>query len=292
VIGRFTILGLILAAQTLANIGPLGIPAIAKLIREDLGLTLTQAGSFLSAYYIGPILMSMPAGTMADHWGIKRTLVLGQIVIAAGLLAVSAAGSYPTLIVLMIVAGFGYGMLNPTSTKAVMAWFPPAQRATVIGLKQVGLPFGGALGAALMPALALAVGWRLAVVTSALVILSTAVASLLIYRDPAGLPPPTTGARTAFRAVLLTRDLWLVAIATLMFAGVQTVFMAFLVSTSPTSRRFRSSRPGATWHSRRSPGWPGASSSACSRIARSADAVACRWRWRGSGRRSVRWPSP
>src|SRR5439155_12681756 len=48
----------------------------------------------------------------------------------------------------------------------------------------------------------------------------------------------------------------------------------------------------ATWHSRRSPGWPGASSSACSRIARSADAVACRWRWRGSGRRSVRWPSP
>jgi len=190
VIGRFTILGLILAAQTLANIGPLGIPAIAKLIREDLGLTLTQAGSFLSAYYIGPILMSMPAGTMADHWGIKRTLVLGQIVIAAGLLAVSAAGSYPTLIVLMIVAGFGYGMLNPTSTKAVMAWFPPAQRATVIGLKQVGLPFGGALGAALMPALALAVGWRLAVVTSALVILSTAVASLLIYRDPAGLPRP------------------------------------------------------------------------------------------------------
>ena len=60
-IGRFTILGLILAAQTLTCIGPLGIPAIAKLIREDLGLTLAQAGSFLSAYYIGPILMSIPA---------------------------------------------------------------------------------------------------------------------------------------------------------------------------------------------------------------------------------------
>ena len=29
--------------------------------------------------------------------------------------------------------------------------------------------------------------------------------------------------------MLLTRDLWLVAIATLMFAAVQTVFMAFLV---------------------------------------------------------------
>src|SRR2546425_13301835 len=96
--------------------------------------------------------MSMPAGTMADHWGIKRTLVLGQIAIPAGLLAASAAGSYPTLIVLMIVAGFGYGMLNPTSTKAVMAWFPPAPRATGTGLEQAGLPLGGALGAAPMPA--------------------------------------------------------------------------------------------------------------------------------------------
>ena len=42
-------------AQTVANVGPLGIPAIASLIRSDLDLTLTQAGSFLSAYYVGPI---------------------------------------------------------------------------------------------------------------------------------------------------------------------------------------------------------------------------------------------
>ena len=73
---RGVIVGLILAAQTTANVGPIGIPAIASLIRSDLGLTLTQAGSFLSAYYIGPVLMSFPAGTMADQWGIGRTLIL------------------------------------------------------------------------------------------------------------------------------------------------------------------------------------------------------------------------
>lgn len=226
---RYTILALILTAQTVANVGPLGIPAIAALIRDDLGLSLTQAGSFLSAYYIGPILMSLPAGTMADQWGIARTLVLGQVVIAAGLLAVSAAGSYPVLIGLLVAAGFGYGMLNPTSTKAVMAWFPPSQRATVVGLKQVGLPFGGALGAALLPLLAVMTGWRLAVVASALLLFATAVASVLVYRDPPDLPPPAPGARQAFRAVLLTRDLWLVALATLVFAAVQTVWLAFLV---------------------------------------------------------------
>ena len=46
---RARIIALILTAQTVANVGPLGIPAIASLIRGDLGLTLAQAGSFLSA---------------------------------------------------------------------------------------------------------------------------------------------------------------------------------------------------------------------------------------------------
>ncbi|MBI4635072.1 MAG: MFS transporter [Candidatus Rokubacteria bacterium] len=227
---RWVILALVLAAQTVANIGPLGIPAIASLIRDDLGLTLTQAGSFLSAYYIGPILMSLPAGTLADRWGIARMLILGQAVIALGLVAVSASASYAGLIVLMVVAGFGYGMLNPTSTKAVMAWFPPGQRATVVGLKQMGLPFGGALGATLLPLLALALGWRAAVALSAGLLALTVVASIVLYRDPPGLPPARaeTAARP-FRAVLLTRDLWLVALSTLMFAAMQTVWLAFLV---------------------------------------------------------------
>jgi MFS family permease len=38
----------------------------------------------------------------------------------------------PALIVLLMLAGFGYGMLNPTSTRAVMSWFPPRQRATAV----------------------------------------------------------------------------------------------------------------------------------------------------------------
>ena len=42
--GRYRIVAMILAAQTMANVGPLGIPAIASLIREDLGLTLPQVG--------------------------------------------------------------------------------------------------------------------------------------------------------------------------------------------------------------------------------------------------------
>jgi predicted MFS family arabinose efflux permease len=231
VTGRARIIALILGAQTVANVGPLGIPAIASLIRADLGLSLAQAGSFLSAYYIGPSLVSLPAGTLADRWGVKRLLVLGQVVIAAGLLAASMAGSYAALVALMIAAGFGYGMLNPTSTKAVMGWSPPAHRATLVGLKQVGLPFGGMVGAALLPALAVALGWRVAVVVSAALIAAGALATLVIYRDPPEVTVPATpsGSRGTMTSVLTSRDLWLLALATAIFAAMQTVWMSFLV---------------------------------------------------------------
>lgn len=58
----------------------------------------------------------------------------------------------------------------------------------------------------------------------------SAVASLALYRDPPELSPPASGGgASALRLVLLTRDLWLVALATLVFAGIQTLWMAFLV---------------------------------------------------------------
>jgi len=172
VTNRWAVLALIMAAQTMANVGPLGIPSIVPLIREGLDLSVAQAGSFLSAYYIGPVLMSLPAGWLADRWGVRGTMILGQALIAIGLGAVAVAPSFSFMIVILVLAGAGYGVLNPTTTKAGMAWFPPRQRATVVGLKQVGLPAGGAVGALVMPPLALAFGWRTAVAFAAAVVVA------------------------------------------------------------------------------------------------------------------------
>lgn len=229
-VGRWGVLALIMAAQTMANVGPLGVPSIAPLIREDLGLSVAEAGSFISAYYIGPSLMSLPAGWMADRWGVLHSMVVGQVLIAVGLVAVGGSHAYPLMAASMVVAGAGYGILNPTTTKAGMAWFPPRQRATVVGLKQVGLPLGGAIGALIMPPLALAFGWRTAVVVPASLVAAVALVTWILYREP---PASEHGGKPvapiSLRIVLGHRDLWLVAASTFVFAGMQTVWMGFLV---------------------------------------------------------------
>ena len=228
---RWAILALIMAAQTMANVGPLGIPAIAPLIRQDLGLSIAQAGSFLSAYYVGASLMSLPAGWMADRWGVMVTMALGQGIIAAGLYTVTGTASFSLLMVVMAFAGMGYGMLNPTTAKAAIAWFPRRQRATAVGLKQVGLPLGGAIGASILPPLALWFGWRPTVAVPASLVAVLAVGTWFLYRDPpaaADAGGQSVGP-SSLRSVLGNRDLWLVSSATLIFAGMQTVWMSFLV---------------------------------------------------------------
>ena len=154
----------------------------------------------------------------------------GQALIAIGLFAAAAAPSFSFLLVILVLAGAGHGVLNPTTTKAGMAWFPPRQRATVVGLKQIGLPGGGALGALVMPPLALAFGWRTAVAVSAAAVGGLALLTWALYRDvpePAAAEPAR--ALPSVWAVLANRDLWLVGVSTLIFAGVQTVFLSFLV---------------------------------------------------------------
>jgi MFS family permease len=181
---RFVVLTLIMAVQTASNLGALGLPALAPLLRDDLALTRQQAGSFLSAFYVGGALTSFPAGWLADRIGVRWTLLAGQGLVGVCFGLMALAPGYPSLMGLVGLAGVGFGAVNPTSTKGVLVWFPARSRATVVGVKQAGFPLGGALGALTLPALAIGtgLGWRGALAVAAAVIALTAAAIGLGYR--------------------------------------------------------------------------------------------------------------
>jgi predicted MFS family arabinose efflux permease len=228
---RFVALALIMAVQTASNLGALGLPALAPLLRDDLGLTRQQAGSFLSAFYVGGALTSFPAGWLADRLGVRWTLAAGQGLVAAGFALMTRAPDYPTLLAAVVLAGVGFGAVNPTSTKGVLVWFPARSRATVVGVKQAGFPLGGALGALTLPALALRAGygWRGALGLAAGLIGLSAILAGLAYREPARSALDAAGAalRPRPRGVLRSRPIWLVSWATFLFAAVQVSWISY-----------------------------------------------------------------
>ena len=228
---RFVVLALIMAVQTATNVGALGLPSLAPVIRADLGLTRQQAGSFISAFYVGGVVTSFPAGWLADRVGVRWTLLAGQAIVAACFAAMTVAPGYAALMGAVLLAGVGYGAVNPTSTKGVLVWFPPASRATVVGLKQAGFPLGGALGALLLPSLAGGAGWRGALAVAAGLIGLSAAAIGLGYREPPGDRPALDGAPRGgprVGAVLTSRPVWLVSLATFVFAAVQISWISYV----------------------------------------------------------------
>ena len=181
---RHAMLALLAGAQTAGAFGTIGLPSLAPLLREDLGLSVAQAGSVLSAFYLGRFIVSLPAGWLTDRLGARATWLAGQAVTAMFLLVASRTGTYLSLLLALAGVGLGFGSANPASQRAVMEWFPRASRATAVGIRQTGAPMGGALGAMILPALALAWGWRAAVATAGALMLAMFVISALGYRRP------------------------------------------------------------------------------------------------------------
>jgi sugar phosphate permease len=83
----------------------------------------------------------------------------------------------------------------------VLFWFPARSRATAMGIKQTGVPLAGMLGAALLPSIALAHGWRTGVLLIGLVNLAMALLTLLLYRDPPDIKPSRALTRPRWREI-------------------------------------------------------------------------------------------
>lgn len=121
--------------------------AMAPAIIRDLGLSAVEFGFFVTAYYAAQALCSLPAGGLVDRLGVGKALVVCHALMLLGPLLLSQAASLPTALMALALTGVGYSLANPATARGVFDWFPPARRATAMGIKQVGVPLGGILAA-------------------------------------------------------------------------------------------------------------------------------------------------
>lgn len=121
--------------------------AMAPVISADLNLGAAEFGAFISAYYGAQAFGSMPAGGITDRYGVGKTLVFGHLLMLSAAITLAIANGYYQCIGAMFLMGFGYSMMNPSTARGVLDWFPRERRGTAMGLKQVGVPIGGVIAA-------------------------------------------------------------------------------------------------------------------------------------------------
>ncbi len=109
-------------------------------------LAKSQAGVLAASYAAGTLIGSIPAGWLADHIGVRRTIVSGLGLMIAASLAFALAASAALLDVARFVQGLG----GAASWAAGLAWLieraPGERRAEMIGTSLAAAIAGALLG--------------------------------------------------------------------------------------------------------------------------------------------------
>lgn len=141
------------------NVGK--VPVSLPLLRQELGLSLVQAGWASSMLTTVSVLLAAAAGMWVGRVGALR-MVLGGLVLAAtaSLLAAAGARSFVALLASRFIEGLGFMVVAVACPALVTAAAGPARRRFALGLWSTYMPAGASLAMAASPSLLPLLGWR------------------------------------------------------------------------------------------------------------------------------------
>jgi MFS family permease len=159
--GRVRALVLLLGAAVFLNyVDRNAIGVAAPLLKGELGLTATQFGVAVSAFFwvYGPIQLIV--GWLCDRFSVYRLLGWGVALWAAATLLSGFVGGFLSLIVLRLMLGIGESFAFPASSKIIAEQVPPEGRGMANAAVSMGIALGPALGTLAGGAILASFGWR------------------------------------------------------------------------------------------------------------------------------------
>ncbi len=221
-------LGLLVMTHVAGTISIVSVLAMAPVITRDLSLSAAEFGFFVTTYYGAQAAFSIPAGGLVDRVGVGKALVICHAIMVSGALLFAHTGSFEAALAALAVMGMGYSISNPATARGVFEWFPPERRATAMGIKQVGVPLGGMLGAA-NGALVTLVAWGPLMAGVAVLVFINGVLCLRLARLPAsGTRQDGQHPLANIREVMKDRNINRLVIINGFYNFGQTNFFAFL----------------------------------------------------------------
>lgn len=233
---RTTVLPLVatLAVQALVSMSVLAVPVVAPEVATDISVSAGYVGVFIALVYGGSMVSSVASGDLIRKIGAIRVSQICLVLCAVGL-ALTAAASVPLLIIAALFLGAGYGPLTPASSHVLTKTTPPHMMSFVFSLKQTGVPIGGALAGAVVPALVLLSGWKAALLTVGAACLAVAALAQSVRRQFDGDSDPTRriGGRNALRSMHIAVGdpaVRRLAACSFVFSSVQLCLVTYLVT--------------------------------------------------------------
>src|SRR5215472_17715613 len=95
---------------------------------DGFRLSRLDVAFIIPSVYLGGLLFSLPAGHLADRWGVRPTFLGGLTLGALGLALACAASHFWMFLGCLFLAGIGWSVVNPVLGKAIVDLFPVRER--------------------------------------------------------------------------------------------------------------------------------------------------------------------
>ncbi len=236
---KYWILALVTVAQAGASIVQQGVGALAPFFTVAFSANGAQIGFIFGAMTAGSALTTALAGVAVDAYGERTIILLSGVLMGGALLASAALENYVWLLAWMFVAGIGYAASTPAGGRAILSWFS-RDRGVAMGIRQMGVPLGGIVGALMLPLIATRYGYRWALAFGGILTALTAVAAAVWYRAAAGDGGASRSWINAFAALRqVARDprLIYVTLTCMVLISAQSSMLTFLSLTLVADQR-------------------------------------------------------
>ncbi len=125
------------------------IAVVMEQMKNELGLTDGQTGLFHTIFMLGVGLLLLPCGMLVDRWSRRKAVALMAVTWSIATFLTGMASSFATVLMGRAVTSAGESGFASGGTAWVSLTFPKKMRAKVLGIFNMAIPMGGALGVGL-----------------------------------------------------------------------------------------------------------------------------------------------
>lgn len=135
-------------------------PPLISVVAPDFSISMAEAGSYMTGFYIGYVVTQIPSGMLADRFGVRILLSLTLLVQAVATYLLGEIDHFSTGFALRIISGLSGGCVYAACFRLLVQWFPVRERGTAFGLLMSAPSLGLALANAFVPVMEDSWGWR------------------------------------------------------------------------------------------------------------------------------------
>ncbi len=190
------LIGLVGIAHLVSHFCQLLLAPLFPWLKDALHASYTELGFLMTLFFVVSCVVQTSSGFLVDRFGPRPILFAGLGLLATAAFGFAASPDYWTMAFFSIVAGVGNGVFHPVDYTLINRKVSAPRLGHAYSVHGITGALGWALAPVLLVPLAIAFGWRLALVGAG--VFATAVLALLwLHRARLQLPPPTPSAAGA-----------------------------------------------------------------------------------------------